>query len=364
MKQLSNRGWHFLAAPALLAFPLSWRAMRLYRQMATLDDPAGDAPLPTLSIIVPARNEAGNLRRLLPSLANLAYNGRYEIIVVDDQSSDETAAVASAYQARVLRLGHLPTGWLGKTNACHQGAAVAQGEWLLFTDADTVHAADGPGRAVAYAQAHKLDGLSLFLREEHGSWLVKVALTAAFAALFAGLTDANQLWNGQYILLRRAVYEQSGGFAAVRAEPLEDLALGHHLRSLGYRLVMGQGQTAGRVQSYRDGKTLWLGLTRLGSGSLKWSGSGSLVTAALVTAIMTPLLALSGWLRGRVGGRWLLASWLAAVLSLLPWYKQAGYGRLAWFAPLGAGLVQTAATWGLLRQWLGRGLYWKGRYVK
>ena len=161
MKPMNSRGWHFLAAPALLALPLSWRARRLYRQMAALNGQAGDEPLPALSIIVPARNEAGNLRRLLPSLAKLAYNGGYEIIVVDDQSSDETAAVAAAYQARVVSLGHLPAGWLGKTNACHQGAAVAQGDWLLFTDADTVHAADGPGRAIAYAQAHKLDGLKI-----------------------------------------------------------------------------------------------------------------------------------------------------------------------------------------------------------
>jgi glycosyltransferase involved in cell wall biosynthesis len=84
-------------------------------------------PYPSLSIIIPARNEAENLRRLLPSLKQTDYPGPLEIIVVDDGSTDETADIARQHQTALLQLHELPQGWLGKTNACHQGSAQAGG---------------------------------------------------------------------------------------------------------------------------------------------------------------------------------------------------------------------------------------------
>ena len=118
----------------------------------------------------------------------LRYPGQYELIVVDDNSTDDTAAVAAAWGARVVSPRHLPPGWKGKPHACHQGALAAGGEWLLFTDADTIHPPDGAGTRSGLRHARQgLDGLSLFLKQECRNLVDRLALTTAFAGLFAGL---------------------------------------------------------------------------------------------------------------------------------------------------------------------------------
>lgn len=357
-------GWRSAAAFTFLALPLAWRAERAYRALPSLTALPPDGLLPSLSIIVPARNEAANLDHLLPSLRMLRYPGEYEIIVVDDNSTDDTTAVAAGWGARVISLDTLPTGWHGKPHACHQGALTAGGDWLLFTDADTIHAPDGPGRALGYTVAQGLDGLSLFLDQECRNLSQRVALATAFAGLFAGLPQGATLLNGQYILLRRDVYLKSGGFSAVRGEMLEDVALGRHLRRLGYRVALMHGNGAARVRMYGTTTQMWHGLTRLGSGSLRWAGPGALATAAHVTAVMSPLVALTGVLAGRLDRRWLPVTWAVASVSMAPWARRFGSPVSALLAPAGALLVLVAALWGLGRRLLGRGVPWKERRVQ
>src|SRR5690606_12917832 len=340
-----------------LAPLLSWRARRLQQQLPhlQLDNPSTQPtpPLPSLSIVIPARNEAVNLRRLLPSLQQVDYPGRLEIIVVDDGSTDETAAVARQHQATLLQVETLPAGWLGKPYACHQGAAQATGEWLLFTDADTVHTAGGLQQVMAYALAHGLDVVGLYLAQETQSKVVKLVMAIAFAGLFAGLSHPQRLCPGQYILVRRAVYQESGGFAAVRGELIEDLALGHLWQTGGYRVGTLQGEQAGSVYVYPNIRQLWAGLVRLGSGSLKWSGGWVWLPPLFVTTLMLPLLAVVAWVRRQVGLLWVVLAWGTAVFSLLPWTRRAGVAAYTWLAPLGAFLVQLASCWGLLRQFWG-----------
>ena len=355
--------WQRLAALTFLALPLGLRAERAYRAMPRLPQLCLNGPLPQLSIIVPARNEAVNLRRLLPSLQQLQYPGPYEVIVVDDDSSDQTGVIAAALGAVVIRLESLPSGWLGKPHACHRGALAARGEWLLFTDADTTHTTEGPGRAVAYAVQQQLDGLSLFLKQECKNWVDRLPLMVAFAGLFAGLGRRNNLLNGQYILLQRNVYRESGGFAAVRSQPLEDLALGNRLHKLGYRVPMMRGEEAAAVRMYASPAQAWHGMTRLGSGTLRWSSFGAVLTALLITALISPLIAATGVLAARLDPKWLPATWLAATVSMVPWARRFGSARWAILAPLGAVVVQTAGTWGLISRLRGRSLRWKGRQV-
>jgi chlorobactene glucosyltransferase len=356
-------GWRSAAAFTFFGLPLAIRAERAYRALPTVKTCTLDRPLPRLSIIVPARNEAENLSHLLPSLASLCYPGQYEVIVVDDNSTDDTAAVAAAWGVRVVRLDSLPPGWHGKPHACHQGAQAAGGEWLLFTDADTLHSPDGPGRAVACAIAQGFDGLSLFLTQECRNLAERLALSTAFAGLFTGLPRQASLLNGQYVLLRRDVYERSGGFSAVRGEMLEDVALGRHLRTHGFRVPIMHGYDVARVRMYRSTGQMWDGLTRLGSGSLRWVGPGALGTAVYVTAVMSPLVALAGVLAGRLDRRWLPVTWAAATASMVPWARRFGSPAEAVLSPAGALLVQVAALWGLGARLMGGGVRWKGRKV-
>ncbi|MBW7883227.1 MAG: glycosyltransferase [Caldilineaceae bacterium] len=355
--------WRRAALLTFLALPLGWRANRMYAALPQLPRKVPDGALPALSIIVPARNEAANLPHLLSSLQQVCYPGPLEVIVVDDHSDDETALIASAYGAHVARVPALPAGWLGKPHACHVGAATARGDWLLFTDADTVHAPDGPRLAVSYALEHDLDGLSLFIGQAYRSVADRIALVAAFAGLFAGRRPQNYVLNGQYILLRRAVYAATDGFAAVRNEAVEDLALGRLLHRRGYRLALLTGDHAATVRMYASLSQAWHGLSRLGSGALRWSGVWSLVTALFVSALMSPLIVLVGVAAGRLHPAWLPWTWLAATASMYPWAQRAGPLGYALLAPIGACIVQAAAIWGIANRLIGRGVKWKGRRV-
>ncbi|NJN54456.1 MAG: glycosyltransferase, partial [Anaerolineae bacterium] len=263
-----------------MTIPLAVRAEWLYRKMPALTPVApdfGKRPFPSLTIIIPARNEAANLHRLLPTLQVQQYPGPLEIMVVDDNSEDNTAVVADYYGVCVQRLNGLPTGWLGKPHAVHQGALAAHGEWLLFTDADMEHHPASAVTAVSHALTHNLDGLSIFPRQATLGRLDRTALMVGFAGLFAGQRRHSATLNGQYILLRREVYAQSGGMTAVRHEMLEDLALGVHLRRQGYHVPMLRGEELATVYMYESFTHMWRGFSRLGSGSLKifWCRCGS-----------------------------------------------------------------------------------------
>lgn len=356
--------WRRNASLTFLAVPLSLLALRTYQSMPRLDGPAPPAGrLPMLSIIVPARNEARNLVHLLPSLHNLRYPGPREVIVVDDGSTDDTAAIAEAHGACVVPLQGPPQGWKGKPHACHQGAQVARGEWFLFTDADTVHAPDSASLAMTYVLQQQVDGLSLFLKQQSKGVLDRLALTAAYAGLFANPHAGDQLLNGQYILLRRDVYENSGGFATVRGEILEDVALGDHLRRLGYVVPVLLGEDQAMVRMYDSLRQLWQGMSRLSAGSLRWTGIRFLWSATLVTALMSPLVTLFAIALGRLNPRWLPATWASAALPMIPWARRFGSPLWAALVPLGALLVQLAAVWGLISRRLGLGTRWKERKV-
>lgn len=354
--------WRPQAAITFLALPLSLRANHRYKTMPTLDQ-ARDGQLPALSIIIPARNEAPNLVHLLPSLQRLAYPGPLQIIVVDDNSTDHTSLIAQAYGARVVAIDHLPSGWKGKPHACHRGAAVAQGQWLLFTDADTLHAPDSAARAVSTALQRGLDGLSLFIKQECQGSVDRLALMTAYAGLFAGARPEDRLLNGQYILLRRDVYLDSGGFSTVRQEALEDVALGQHLRRLGYTVPVLLGEDVATVRMYGSLAQLWHGMNRLAADSLRWSGSRALWTALFVTALMSPLVVLAAVAGGGLPRRWLPLTWATATLSMIPWARRFGSPAWALLVPVGALFVQAAAAWGIVSRWLGRGVLWKGRRV-
>lgn len=362
---------------SFLALPLGIRAEKNYRalrELQTTDEisrarstvahgNARNDTMPSLSIIVPARNEAKNLQRLLPSLNALQFDGALEIIVVDDSSTDETSAVAKNFGARVIRINELPDGWHGKPHACHAGALEAKGDWLLFTDADTIHEPTSAMCAVSFAHDHALDGLTLFIKQKPSSIFESAVLLTAFAGLFAGVRETNALMNGQYILLRRNVYLASGGFETVKNEALEDLALGARLRKLGYTVVALRGENAATVQMYSSPKQMWHGVVRLGAGSLKWSGSGAMVTAAFTTALMSPLLVLLGVMTRGLHFAWLPVTWLVASVSVIPFARRFGSMWLALLAPFGALFVLCAAVWGLFTRVVGRGIHWRGRTV-
>jgi glycosyltransferase involved in cell wall biosynthesis len=223
-----------------------------------------------VSVIVPARDEEACLGACLESL--VAQTGvTFEIIVVNDASTDRTREIAQSFPlVSVVDADAPPPDWTGKNNAMVAGARDARGEWLLFTDADTVHLPRSLTRAVAEANQRGAVILSYSPEQEvHGFW-EKAVMPVIFAELAATyrpslVSDPKSpaaAANGQYILITREAYDAIGGHAAVSNSLLEDVALARAVKASGRRIFFRFGGDAVRTRMYRSFAQLREGWTK------------------------------------------------------------------------------------------------------
>lgn len=228
---------------------------------------------PAVTAIIPVRNEEASIGACVLSL--LDQDDTLEVLVADDGSSDRTAAVvreigARDRRVRLVSVPPLPPGWVGKNHALHVAARSAHGNWLLFTDADTEHA---PGRLRAVrerAEREQIDLLSLSPDQEMGSWYERAVIPRVYRQLehlyrFERINDAaseEAAANGQYILIRRSVYERLGGHAAFAAQILEDVALAQAAKRAGFRLRFEPGAGVVRTRMYQSFRALWEGWSK------------------------------------------------------------------------------------------------------
>jgi cellulose synthase/poly-beta-1,6-N-acetylglucosamine synthase-like glycosyltransferase len=227
---------------------------------------------PAVSVIVPARNEEASLKNCLDSLVAQT-NVAFEIIVINDHSTDRTHEIASSFsdkRVRVVEAGGLPTGWTGKNNAVTAGAKVALGEWLLFTDADTVHLPGSLARSIDEATRQHAALLSYSPQQVVKSVWEKAVMPVIFAELAASfrpsqVSDPNSpaaAANGQYLLITRDAYDAVGGHAAIAAKLLEDVALARAVKRLGRKICFRFGGDAVRTRMYRTFAQLREGWTK------------------------------------------------------------------------------------------------------
>lgn len=226
--------------------------------------PLRNGPLPPVSIVIAARNEAEKIEEALSSLLRLDY-APLEIIVVNDRSEDQTGTILNAMacrfpQLRVITISHLPAGWLGKNHALQRGAEQACGDFLLFTDADVVMEATTLRRAMAVMLSRPLDHVTLFFKAELPSLLLRmvticfgVGLVAALRPWRARKASSRQFIGvGAFNLVRKQCYHQTGGHKAIRLCPLDDIMLGKLLKQHGYRQECFFGQRLIRVNWYNS----------------------------------------------------------------------------------------------------------------
>jgi len=223
-----------------------------------------------VSVIVPARNEQASLGASLESLA--AQTGvNFEVIVVDDGSTDRTREIAQSFPGvQVIDPRPLPPSWSGKNNALVAGAAAARGEWLLFTDADTVHRAGSLARSLAEARQQKAALLSYSPEQEVRGFWEKAVMPVIFAELASTYRPSEvsdpassaAAANGQYILVSRETYDAVGGHAAVATSLLEDVALARAVKVSGRRIFFRYGPDAVRTRMYRSFAQLRDGWTK------------------------------------------------------------------------------------------------------
>jgi glycosyltransferase involved in cell wall biosynthesis len=226
--------------------------------------------LPKVSVIVPARNEEANLGTCLESLVAQA-GVDFEVIVVDDHSTDRTREIATSFaRVRVIEAGPLPNGWTGKNNAVTTGARQARGEWLLFTDADTVHLPGSLARSLAEAQRAGAALLSYSPEQIVSGFWEKAVMPVIFAELASKyrpsqISDPKSpaaAANGQYILVTREAYDAVGGHTAVSKSLLEDVELARAVKQTGRRISFRFGGDAVRTRMYRSFPQLREGWTK------------------------------------------------------------------------------------------------------
>ncbi len=257
--------FHWIAG-SILGLVWSWRladAALGMRKIADVSRPEWDRKPatpdgnPRVSIIVPARDEEADIAEALTRLLALDYDN-YEVIVVDDRSTDRTgeiidriAASAKAHgRLKVIHINSLPAGWLGKTHAMWTAAKQASGDWLLFTDADVLFKPDSLRRALAYAEAEPADHVVLLPRmimKRPGEKM----MIAFFQTLFvfghrpwkvADPKAKDHMGMGAFNLVRRRVYDAIGSYERLRMEVLDDMKLGKVVKNAGYaqRNVFGE----------------------------------------------------------------------------------------------------------------------------
>jgi glycosyltransferase involved in cell wall biosynthesis len=223
-----------------------------------------------VTAIVPARNEEAVIAACVESLAGQTEVG--EILVINDQSTDQTAGVVRKEmegipKLRLLEVQELPPGWIGKNHAVSIGAREAKGEWLLFTDADAVHGGDSAAKALSIAAVENATMVSFSPQQVMERLYEKALIPYVYCRLASKFSyaEVNDLGkpaaaaNGQFLMIRRDVYEAVGGHASVAGEVLEDVALARRVKGAGYRIWFGSGTGIARVRMYRSFAAMWAG---------------------------------------------------------------------------------------------------------
>lgn len=294
--------WACVAGCVLL---LAFRQFTAHRA-ATLVAPEAELPPQrsgSITIVIPARNEISNIEACLHALAEQAgLPGEIPIVVIDDESQDGTAAaVARMVRADprigLIEAGPLPRGWMGKPHACWTGALRTQGEWLCFIDAD-VRAEPGLlHAAVRAAERQGLAMLSLAPFQVLGGFWERLIIPAGMM-LIACAMDLRKIddpaapeisANGQFLLVRRAVYFAAGGHAAVRGAVCEDKALAARVKRAGWRFRLMGAEHLARTRMYTDLASLRDGL---GKNATEFIGDGFTTVAAGIAGAVVAWAAL------------------------------------------------------------------------
>jgi chlorobactene glucosyltransferase len=325
-----------LLAGAAWACLIGWfiaRAVRQFRAHHAVSlqrsDRAG-AALGSVAIIVPARNEAANIGKCLAGLsAQRGLPAESSITIIDDESQDATQEIAREAASAdprisVIEAGPLPAGWLGKPHACWRGAYSVTADWLCFIDADVRAAPELVAAAVAAAEREGIDMLSLTPFQELGSFWERLIVPAGLV-LIACTKDLRRIddpassevtANGQFILIRRAVYFAVGGHAAVRGEVCEDKALAARVKAAGYRFRLLGAEHLASTRMYRDLASLWEGFSK-NATEIMGDGVSTVGAASLAMAIGWAALALPSLAINIATGQPSLASVAGAIVALL-----------------------------------------------
>lgn len=390
--------WEWLALGGLVLLCLGWFSA-LRKTLRGDDQPpewtlgrgAAPDPLPgeppSLSVVIPARNEAANIEACVRSVFACNWPGRLEVVVVDDRSTDGTGEILARLAAEDPRLKVVagrdpPPGWLGKPHALHIAQASATGEWLMFIDADVTLDVDGPARLIGRAAAQGAEMASGLGRLEVHSFWERVVQTRMGAVIANGnplprVNDSEHpqaMANGQCLLFLRSAYDRLGGHEAIKSSVLDDVDFAKRAKGMQvtYRLYFAPGVFACRM--YTGLREIWQGWTKNLFPALEYRWSATIIIAALlfVTGVLPfillaknlAILASGGIVSPAIVGLEALAVALIFATDALG-HRYHGYRwGLFWTFPAGMSVVVALFINSAWRISSGKGAVWKGRVVE
>jgi chlorobactene glucosyltransferase len=363
-----------------------WLHNQYHLDIVVAPTPPSSNP-PLISVCVPSRNEERNIRRCVEGILNQDYPN-LEVIVLDDRSTDATFEILHQLAAqndklKVVSGSDLPAGWAGKPHALYQASASARGEWICFIDADTFLSPITLSSCYNKAIETKADMFTIMTFQILGSFWEKTIMPLVMTALSVGFsprkvndpTTKDAIANGQFILIKRSVYDAIGGHESVKDRIVEDKAISEQVKWNGYRLVVADGMKVAKTRMYTSLPEMWEGWTKniyLGlrdQAGLLWLGVfGAFL--AVVASLFLPIWPMLGFIWYSNGGGWMALA--VVVESLLLWsYLIFIRARVAvnmdispWYAlttPLGAGVfgaMMFTSAWKVMSR---RGVTWKGR---
>jgi hypothetical protein len=364
-----------LVALILAAIP-AWLFRRNLSAYQPPPAPTGESSLPRVSVLIPARNEENTIQAAVA--AALSSKGvELEVVVLDDQSEDETATIVRRLaerddRVRLVNGPELPDGWCGKQHACWVLAHIASYELLLFQDADVRLAPEGLARMVAFLQNSGTDLVSGIPLQETGTSLEHLVIPLIHFVLLGFLPLERMRASpdpaygggcGQLFLARRSSYYKAGGHAAVRDTLHDGVQLPRAFRAEGLKTDLCDATPVARCRMYRSGRELWNGFAKNAGEGL---GSASLIvpiTLVFVFGQVLPivLLGVAIWWRSLAA----LPTMVALACSYYP--RLASLARFhqpflaALLHPIGILVFLAIQWWSLLRRALGRPSRWKGR---
>lgn len=365
-----------------------WIVLTFFRgtfwQLSRFDDdsapPASLSSWPRVVAVLPARNEVETISHAVDSLVTQDYLGEFRVIVVDDHSEDETAALAqraaeargAASRVTILQATPLPRGWTGKLWALQQGIGTAASlatDYFWFTDADVVHAPDTLRRIVSRAESQRLDLASLMVLLQAKTFPERL-LMPAFLYFFLKLYPPRWIAEprrrtagaaGGCVLLRRSALERIGGISTIRNEVIDDCSLARKVKRTGGAIWMGLTRKSVSLRAYSSFAEIRDLIARTAFSQLDYSSLFLLSTIAgmVLTYLVPVFLALHAqpfvW-------RMSLAAWALMTITYLPTVRFYTLSPLrAPFLPIAAVFYSYATCLSAVRYWLGHGGQWKGR---
>lgn len=362
----------FIIAAAVSAFIAIAAMALLFFRLRKLPNDASNKS--SVSVIIPARNEEKNLALLLPSIRNQTL-APLEIIVVDDQSSDATAAIAEAHDCRVIRSADLPPGWYGKPWACQQGAEAARGDQLFFLDADVVLKPNVLTRLTAHANSHPDAVISIC--PWHRTEKPYEQLSVFFNLLMVGGIGAFTIKGdqapgiglfGQTMWISKSIYQRIGGHKSVRGTILENLHLAGALERLGIPRHCFIGKDSITMRMFPEG------FHELTSSWTKGFSSGASLTSPFAMTLaafwLSGLMAISIILfllplAGTQAHLPVIGCYLLVAAALWILFQKIGRFTLlnALFFPIALFFYQGLFAFAIFRKRRGGTIQWKGRHV-